>query len=826
MERLLTGLLIGLVILANLSGVTRAAPDMPAAPGDLDTSFAGFGTLGRADLPVSQESYTIPKIALQPDGKIVTVGNKYSSGLVRRLFSDGTMDLEFGDFGTVMIVTLYTNSIGAVAIQADGYIVAAGYIQAGDGDFLIARLDPSGELDPYFGNGGLVVTDFDGGADGAMGVVIQPDGKIVAAGSAEDGGDLDFAAARYNPDGTLDTSFDVDGKVTIGFGELERCYDVALLEDGDLVLVGEIVPDLLDTDFAVARLNPDGTLDTGFDGDGRLTTGFGGDDDAHAVAIQPDGKIVAAGSDYDNVRLARYQPDGTLDSSFDGDGKLSIDSLDGSLRDVAIQPDGKIVLLGWSSDKYILYRLNPDASLDPTFDADGIAYFDLGGNDYGYSLALQSDGRILASGMSGNIAVLIRLWPDGTLDTGGQQALDFADPFLGPDALELVSDLALQPDGKIVLAGDIGNAPDSERNFALARFLPDGMLDTSFGTLGKISFGFGAKEVAKAVAVQPDGKILAAGTTGLGSAPNIMLARFLPDGMPDTSFGFLGYRVVDFGGAEDYGLALALAPDGKIVVAGYNHEGLQRGSPMVAVRFNSDGTLDDTFDLDGKFQREVVLNAGNAAYAVVVQPDLKIVLAGTGGGDFALLRLNEDGSLDEGFGTAGEIVTDMGNTDTIFGLARQEDGALVVAGSSANATGSDFALARYTTGGELDLTYGSGGKVYVDLGVTAAAYALDLRPDGVAVAAGCIDGIFVLAQVLPDGQLDDGFNSVGTTATNFMGEGECAYAVKFTEADKIVAAGVQHAFTNANMALARFVTTPAQPPPPGGSSLFLPLVVR
>ena len=838
MKRLLNSLLVVFVLLANLVDISRAAP---GAAGELDTTFAGFGVGGKVIIPAIPPApdYGPPHIALQPDGKIVAADGTGPVPLVIRYHSNGTGDETFGGDGMITLPTTYTSRANDVAIQTDGKIVVAGRSEFNHGSFMLARLTPTGEMDASFGAGGLVYTDFDpNGDDKANAVLIQPDGKIVAAGNAYNG-DPDCGIARYTTDGSLDSTFSGDGKAIVAFGGNDECHDIAILEDGDLVIAGSYEDSLsIDVDFAVARLNANGTLDTGFDSDGKTTTGFGDIEYAHAVAIQPDGKILVAGDNGQNVCVARYLPDGVLDTTFDGDGKRSI-SVDttywGGIYDMGLQPDGRYLLLGYiiqSSGEYdfSFYRLNSDGSLDGTFGANGALTIDFNGQDFGYGLALQADGRIIAYGHSHgqDSRAFVRLWPDGSLDTGGQQALDFADPFFDPGSLENASGLAIQPDGKIVTAGDIGSANDSDRNFALARFLPDGTPDTTFGTLGNVSFGFGAKEVAKAVAIQPDGKIVVAGTTGLDVAANFMVARFNPDGTPDGSFGLLGYRVVDFGNAQDFGEALALTPDGKIVVAGYSHANLQRDSAMSVARFNSDGLLDDTFDQDGKRQYLVVTRVSNIAYAVVVQPDLKIVLAGAAGGDFALLRLNEDGSLDESFGTSGSTVTDMGRIDSLAGLVRQEDGALVAAGSSADAAGSDFALARYTADGVLDTTFGSGGKAYADFGSVEAAYAIDLRADGVVVAAGCSQNLFALAQFLPNGELDPAFNGTGKTITIFVGSRACAYGVKYTALEQIIAAGTVKVNGEANMALARFVTTPFQPlpPPPGGSSLFLPIIVR
>jgi uncharacterized delta-60 repeat protein len=188
----------------------------------------------------------------------------------------------------------------AVTVQADGRIVVGGWTEYGD--FLVVRILATGTLDLSFG-GGYVATDFDGQNDVCHGVLVLPDGRIVAAGTARVGGDNDFAVARYLPGGALDTSFGGDGKVTIGFGGNDQCWDLALQDDGMLVLVGEYYDDWdIDTDFAVARLTSSGSLDGGFNGDGKESYGFDGTDKARAVAIAPDGKIVLAGKVFNGAR--------------------------------------------------------------------------------------------------------------------------------------------------------------------------------------------------------------------------------------------------------------------------------------------------------------------------------------------------------------------------------------------------------------------------------------------------------------------------------------------------------------------------------------------
>ena len=319
-----------------------AAPDTPNAPGDLDSTFAGFGTGGKVvttgvPMPAPQGFEAERRgMVLQPDGKIVVAGHTGISLLVMRYLPNGALDTTFSGDGIATFINPQFAVRGtSVALQADGKIVVAGWADTSPADFLLARLTATGALDLTFGGDGFVTTDFDSDTDQVYAVQLQTDGKIVTCGRALIDGDFDFAVARYNPDGSLDTSFAGDGKGSVGFGGDEACFDLALQEDGKVVLVGgNIGFAFIDSDLEVARLKSDGTPDTSFDGDGNLSTGFGGTFEvARSVAIQSDGKIVVAGDDAPNINnpagthalVARYWPDGALDDSFNGSGKRSID---------------------------------------------------------------------------------------------------------------------------------------------------------------------------------------------------------------------------------------------------------------------------------------------------------------------------------------------------------------------------------------------------------------------------------------------------------------------------------------------------------------------
>ena len=221
--------------------------------------------------------------------------------------------------------------INAIAVQPDGKIVVAGENGSPTNDFLVVRLTTTGALDGSFGVNGYTFTDIaSNGFDNASDVLVQPDGKIVLAGTWSDPNSSasQFAIARYNTNGNLDLAFAGTGRRRVAFTNESSCLDVALQSDGKLVMTGDMLFDTNDFDFAVARVNADGTTDNGFDGDGILSTGIGGNDFAGAVAIQSDGKIVVAGGNLPggtaNGEIVRYLTNGALDNSFDGDGKRII----------------------------------------------------------------------------------------------------------------------------------------------------------------------------------------------------------------------------------------------------------------------------------------------------------------------------------------------------------------------------------------------------------------------------------------------------------------------------------------------------------------------
>jgi uncharacterized delta-60 repeat protein len=368
-----------------------------------------------------------------------------------------------------------------------------------------------------------------------------------------------YARRVANP-GDLDTSFDGDGRKAIDFGGVDAARAVLVQPNGKIVVAGGGAPA---SSFCVARLRTDGALDTTFGSGGRRVVDFGGaDESAYGAALQPDGRIVLAGDSDLRVAVVRLHPNGSLDTTFSGDGR-KVFSWGAVSRATAVllAPNGKILLAGLSGPEggnVQVARLKPDGALDTTFGTGGTATVDFGGDDFGLAMARQADGRILVVGRSTAAgAVVARLRATGALDpdfgAGGRVALP------GSASANAV---VVQADRRIVVAG---NAIAST-TMTVTRLRPDGSPDPTFDGDGTATIDFGSlADLANGAVLQPDGRIVVAGYTQ--AAEDVAVARIHADGSPDATFGAAGKATVDFGVAT-FGNAVALQRNGRIVVVG------------------------------------------------------------------------------------------------------------------------------------------------------------------------------------------------------------------------------------------------------------------
>jgi uncharacterized delta-60 repeat protein len=401
---------------------------------------------------------------------------------------------------------------------------------------------PSGTLDPSFGNGGRVLSDFGGRDEAILAVATAPGGTIVAAGYSAPTFDavwpaVDFAVARYTRTGRLDQTFGNGGWVT-----------------------------------------------TDLDGHGSIDYG-------HALVIQRDGRIVVAGSsgpshsDAEAFALVRYRTDGSLDPTFGVGGKAVNDLAGGHILAIALQPDGKIVAAGSDGSQFALARFRSDGSLDPTFGRGGIVRtdFDPSGLDRAQALALQPDGKIVAAGYSnaGNPA-LARYNRDGSLDAtfgAGGKVRIFVSASTGS-----ATAIAIQHDGRIIIAAN-SYSPATGEDFALVRYTPTGRLDTTFGSSGEVVTDVsasGSTDALGSLAIAANGTLYAAGRSDAKGTDDVAVARYTGHGILDPSFGDGGIALTDFQGGRDVADGLDLRPNGEVLAAGFS---TSRGYDFAMVRY-------------------------------------------------------------------------------------------------------------------------------------------------------------------------------------------------------------------------------------------------
>jgi uncharacterized delta-60 repeat protein len=593
----------------------------------------------------------------------------------------------------------------------------------------IARVQSNGEQDSSFDPGS--------GPDRSIWAIsLQSDGKVLIGGGFTMIDDRPMkGVARLNSDGSLDTSF----QTSLIAGNFDhRVYAVALQSDGK-VLVGGLFNTVDGVSRnGIARLNPDGTLDPSFDpGSGVEGSMFTG---VYALELQSDGKIVIAGSfttlnGINRSAIARLNTDGSLDSSFTPPTVPTSSAPLSMVTHIGLQPDGKMITLGHPTA--YLARFHMDGSFDRSLPSP----FNI------RSIALQPDGKLLISGeeftLSGQSRQRIaRLDSDGNLDPGFDAGTNHKD---APAHIPAVYALQIQPDGKVLIGGTFTSIGSAERD-RIARLNEDGTLDTSFDASGS-----GVNDDVNIVVAQPDGRVL--------------IARLQADGTLDRTFNPGTGLLWESNPSQTSALSIALQPDGKVLVAGRFSQ--VNGAPRSALaRFNPDGTLDESFTPLLTSNHDLV-----EVQAIALQSDNRILIAGefiavNGTSRNRIARLNSDGSLDPGFDPgAGPALDSLVYPPSLSGILLQPDGKIVVRGLFTRFHGNDRAgLARLHPDGTLDTSFQFGPE-----GADRSIFALALQPDGKIIIGGSfnmVNGVVRnhLARLHQDGALDSPFDP-GTIAS-------------------------------------------------------------
>lgn len=393
--------------------------------GSLDSTFGKKGLVRTWHEPWYVEG---DDMLLQPDGKILVTGGLVDSVnhlAVWRYLANGDLDISFGNQGIATMPNQPDNSSGvAIALQPDGKIVVAGVnSSANRNDLAVMRLLPSGKTDISFGNNGLVVLDIKNGIEVAYDIKVQPDGGIVVTGiSTEITKSLRLLVARFRPNGTLDTSFGDQGIILPDYGPDNAWgVDITVLKEGKILVTGTYIKNesffVHDEYILLMRFLPDGSPDLSFGEQGRVLIDFDEEDArVFSMVVQPDEKILIAGPYYSNIvrfRVLRFHSDGRMDTDFGEDGVtlIGFDNYHSLPGEIALQADGKIVISGMVdfgptdptiSLDFALVRLSSDGKLDPTFGQGGkvSTNFGSGSSDFGLSLAIQPDHKIVVVGYS------------------------------------------------------------------------------------------------------------------------------------------------------------------------------------------------------------------------------------------------------------------------------------------------------------------------------------------------------------------------------------------------------------------------------------------
>jgi uncharacterized delta-60 repeat protein len=763
----------------NVFAIARFMPD-----GALDTTFGGGAGYVTVDFNgASSNLNRAQAVAIQDDGKIVVAGQRRDNNArgtdiaVARLNSDGSLDNTFGSGGKVITpVGSGTGTDRGFGVTISGSGAGRKIIVVGtatdQGSFtshaVLTQYTSNGALDNTFGSGGIKLFDPPGnacdpvnsicGGEVFRGVTVQSDGKIVATGSwgsyatfPSTSGSIgsSLMTARFNADGSLDTTFNAAGAPGYSLTKLSRGwytdigFSVKVQPDGKIISLGYSdqsddypavgSPAWFDQNFLFVRLNADGTRDSSYGTPRTLRTGV----------VTPPGVVV--------IDLSS---DGT---TYDNGYSLVLDSA-GRAVGAGLRTDQAT-----NSQSYIgAVRLNTNGSVDYTFGPDK----DNNGTPDGY----------FYTQMLG-----------GSRDTTGG--------------------VAVQTDGKVVLAGgtDIGGG---KSNFALVRHNTNGSLDTSFGGTGLVKAGTALdNNGANAVAIQTDGKIVATGGSyGSSGTPTVTTMRFNSNGALDGTFGSGGIVQTSLGSNANVAYAIAIQSDGKILVGGSVSDAASNWD-FYLIRYNSNGTLDTGFNGSGYLRMDIGRNQNyDEIHAILVQPDGKIVIGGFSnsgaspspnpnpGSVFALTRRNANGSADNTFNGGNVVFTRVSKPnnayagDQIRGLALMPDGRIVAGGKALNEILSGFnafALVRYMPNGSLDTSFGSGGMQFFNAAKDPAVPNNNSMDEITGVALQYDDKIVAFGQTLSlgtgagnielarfnwdDGSLDPTYATNGVIATDVDG---------------------------------------------------------
>jgi len=656
------------------------------------TRLNSDGSLDSTYVPSGNPNSTVSNIVEQNDGKIIITGAFSSYGGVTR--NDIARIYPDGSLD----LTFHPGSgfdggyPNCFLFQDDGKIIIGGSFTKYSTIIknCIVRTTPGGSVDPTFNSGS-------GANDQIWSMAYQSDGKIIIGGefTSYDGHEAN-KIARLFPDGSLDTTFSAD------IGPDYRVFKLLIQSDGRILIGGDFHDIGGIERNNIARLNNDGSIDNSFN------PGYGMNNFVYAIVQQDDGKLLVGGQ-FNTVngvefnRIARLNPDGSLDITFNPESGAN-----DCIFNMCLQNDQNILIRGIFTEfngmeKRYLTRLKPDGGIDSSF------YKVTGSDNSVYATDILPDGKIMIAGdfkKFNNITRMrvARLNPDGTLD-------ESFDPGLGADTI--IYTLKVQNDGKIIIGGAFNNFNGVARD-AIVRLNSDGSIDTSFYQ------GPGSPFLISTISLQNDGKIIFAGFVDYYNETTLNhICRLSPDGQIDTSFHY--GTGIESCGSLSYDFILDVQSDGKILLGGrsFTYKGVVSKN---LIRINTDGSVDTSFNIGTGFNDQV--------YAITIQDDGKILV----GGDFTnfngasvkrILRLNMDGSQDTSFNVG------TGTNDIVRTVSVQSDGKIIIGGDFTSYNGTAFnRIARLNEDGSVDTEFEIG------LGVNNTVFTSSIQNDDKIIIGG------------------------------------------------------------------------------------------
>lgn len=720
----------------------------------LDSSFGtnGIVTNQFSTTPVGD---TATGGALQSDGKIVVV----TSNKVLRINTDGTLDNSFNNYGNL---TIGNNKLESIIVQNDGKIIVAGLNS-------VYRINTDGTIDTNFGSNGKVIIQINNFDMHIKSIGLRSNGKIVLGGYVSNGTNNDFAISCLNIDGSFDTVFDTDGKVTLDINNLNNeGNELAIQYDDKIIITGQAIFGNY-SNFTTARYNIDGTLDSNFGTNGFVNTLFGNYGcQAKSIDIDVNGNVVVSGiSSY--LAVVRYTPLGVLDTTFNSTGILitnksnsisTLTSTQSKKPHLKCLLNGKILIstTGSNSQNFNLYQINNGGSFDSTFGVNGTSEFNINSNNNSSYLLVKPDGKIITGGTSYSSSIINRIEKLQFSSDGIFESEQYYNTVLSVDS---IIDMVEQSTGKTVACG----GTDYYDKYTLVRYNIDGSIDSTFGTNGILT----TTSPFFALAKQPDDKLLINDTYS-----GQTITRYTSDGTLDTTFGVGG--IVDYSAITPVIIsfidAITVSQNGKINVAfDYSTTGIQCGQTHFGVlRLNADGTLDSSFGINGYSDIAFDFYSTDESefpQSIYEDTDGKLIITGiienTANtiGQVGTARINSDGTIDPSFGTNGKVVTQLGILGIGRSILKTPNNKYLINSYDLNASPSNTSLVQYNLDGSIDTTFGVNGI----LSDQQYSFNVILQSDGKILRGVTANSQFAIYRNNTDGSLDTTFGTNGLLST-------------------------------------------------------------